>query len=88
VSGLVEAHLPALDALRAGSKAETFNRDWGRRLSVREIVATVERVAGCKLPTRAAPRRAADPPALVANPAMLKKRSTGTPIMTMAKRSY
>jgi UDP-glucose 4-epimerase len=73
VSDLVAAHLLALDALRAGCKAATFNCGYGRGLSVREIIATVERVAGRTLAVRESPRRPGDPPALVADCAKLRK---------------
>jgi len=73
VSDLVAAHLLALDAMRAGLKAATFNCGYGRGLSVREIIDTMERVSGRTLPVREAPRRAGDPPALVADSARLKK---------------
>ncbi len=73
VSDLVEAHLLALDALRGGCKAATFNCGYGRGLSVREIIATVERVTGRKLPVRESPRRAGDPPMLVADSTAIQK---------------
>jgi UDP-glucose 4-epimerase len=36
---------------------------------VREVLAAIKQVTGLEIPTRLAPRRAGDPPALVANPA-------------------
>src|SRR6202035_664358 len=37
VSDLVDAHLLALDALRAGARPDTFNCGYGHGLSVREV---------------------------------------------------
>jgi UDP-glucose 4-epimerase len=72
VSDLIAAHLLALDALRGGLKAEVFNCGYGRGLSVREIVAAMERAAGRKIPAKASPRRAGDTPMLVADSGKLK----------------
>jgi UDP-glucose 4-epimerase len=72
VTDLVEAHLLALDALRGGASSSTFNCGYGQGASVREVVATVEQVIGRKLPVREGPRRAGDPPALIADPAKIK----------------
>jgi UDP-glucose 4-epimerase len=65
VEDLAEAHLLALEHLQAG-KALCYNLGIGRGYSVREVIATVEEVSGKKVPTKEAPRRAGDPPALVA----------------------
>ena len=79
VSDLIAAHLLALDALRAGSKPEVFNCGYGRGLSVREIISAVERAAKVKLPVKEAPRRAGDPPMLVADSSKLQKTLGWTP---------
>ena len=73
VSDLVAVHLLALDALRAGTRAATFNCGYGRGLTVREIVGSMERAAGCKLPVREAPRRAGDPHMIIADSSRLAK---------------
>ena len=72
VSDLVEAHLLALDALRAGAGPSTFNCGYGHGASVREVIGTVEQVIGRKLPVREGPRRAGDPPELIADPTRIK----------------
>ncbi len=72
VSDLIAAHLLALDALREGTKADVFNCGYGRGASVREVIASVERVIGCKLPVRESPRRPGDPPTLIADATKLK----------------
>jgi len=79
VTDLVAAHLLALDALRGGAKSATFNCGYGRGLSVRDIVNAVERVSGRKLTIREAPRRAGDPPMLVADSTKLKQTCNWKP---------
>ena len=45
---------------------EIFNLGTGTGFSVREVIAAAEQVTGLKVPVVEAPRRAGDPPALVA----------------------
>jgi UDP-glucose 4-epimerase len=66
VEDLADAHLKALDYLRQGSESATLNCGYGHGYSVREVLATVERLNGRPLPTIESPRRAGDPPSLVA----------------------
>jgi UDP-glucose 4-epimerase len=66
VDDLARAHLSALDYLRAGGPSLTANCGYGHGYSVREILSSVEKVAGVKLDVREEPRRAGDPPSLVA----------------------
>ena len=66
VEDLARAHLSALDYLRAGGASLTANCGYGHGYSVREIISSVEKVAGVKLAVREEPRRAGDPPSLVA----------------------
>lgn len=73
VTDLAAAHLLALEALRAGAPSTSYNCGYGRGLSVREVVATVERVIGRKLPVREAARRPGDPPTLIADPSRIKR---------------
>jgi UDP-glucose 4-epimerase len=79
VSDLIAAHLLALDALRNDSKPDVFNCGYGRGLSVREIITAVERAAGLKLAVKESPRRAGDPPILVADSSKLKRTLNWTP---------
>jgi UDP-glucose 4-epimerase len=72
VSDLVDAHLLALDALRRGAASSTFNCGYGHGASVREVVATVEGIIGRNLPVQEGPRRAGDPPTLIADPTRIK----------------
>jgi len=66
VDDLARAHLSALDYLRAGGQSLTANCGYGHGYSVREILSSVEKVSGVKLDVREEPRRAGDPPSLVA----------------------
>jgi UDP-glucose 4-epimerase len=66
VDDLARAHLSALDYLRGGGASLTANCGYGHGYSVREIISSVEKIAGVKLNVREEPRRAGDPPSLVA----------------------
>jgi UDP-glucose 4-epimerase len=66
VEDLATAHLNALDYLRAGGASLTANCGYGHGYSVREVLSSVEKIAGVKLDIREEPRRAGDPPALIA----------------------
>ena len=72
VCDLADAHLLALDALRAGGEPARYNCGYGHGCSVREVIDTVEAVVGRKLPVREQPRRPGDPPSLIADPTRLK----------------
>jgi UDP-glucose 4-epimerase len=66
VADLADAHLLALNHLEAGGGDLTLNCGYGRGHSVREVLETTGRLLGRSLPTRIAPRRPGDPPALIA----------------------
>ena len=66
VADLATAHLNALDYLRAGGPSLTANVGYGQGYSVREVLDSVEKIAGLKLDVREEPRRAGDPPSLIA----------------------
>lgn len=72
VSDLIDAHLLALQSLRDGGASNIYNCGYGRGTSVREIIEALEAVTGRSVPFREQPRRAGDPPMLVANPSRLK----------------
>jgi UDP-glucose 4-epimerase len=65
VIDLVDAHLLALDRLDRTLGA--FNLGSRGGFSVRQIVEAVQRVTGRELPLAEAPRRAGDPPVLIAD---------------------
>ncbi|MGH8137917.1 MAG: UDP-glucose 4-epimerase GalE [Steroidobacteraceae bacterium] len=66
VEDLATAHLDALAYLRAGGAPLVLNVGYGHGYSVREVLTSVERVAGRPLTVREEPRRPGDPPSLVA----------------------
>ena len=66
VEDLATAHLNALDYLRAGGSSLVANVGYGHGYSVREVLSSVEKIAGLKLDVREEPRRAGDPPSLIA----------------------
>ncbi len=66
VEDLATAHLDALQYLRGGGASTTLNVGYGHGYSVRQVLASVERVSGKRLTVHEQPRRAGDPPALVA----------------------
>lgn len=66
VSDLAAAHLSALDYLRAGGRSTLLNCGYGHGFSVRQVVDAVERVSAQKLKVIEQPRRAGDPPTLIA----------------------
>jgi UDP-glucose 4-epimerase len=66
VEDLATAHLDALSYLRSGGSSLVLNVGYGHGYSVRQVLESVERVAGHPLTIREEPRRQGDPPALVA----------------------
>jgi UDP-glucose 4-epimerase len=66
VEDLATAHVDALEYLRNGGKSTTLNCGYGHGYSVREVLAAVERANGEPLNITEEPRRAGDPPELVA----------------------
>ena len=70
VDDLAEAHLLALEKLTAGSDLK-YNLGSGQGYSVREVIRAAEAVAGKAIPVKGGPRRAGDPPVLVASSAKI-----------------
>jgi UDP-arabinose 4-epimerase len=68
VMDLADAHVAALRHLIGGGDSAALNLGRGRGSSVREVIAAVENVTGRKVPSREEPRRAGDPPVLIADP--------------------
>ncbi|WP_405242400.1 UDP-glucose 4-epimerase GalE [Lentisalinibacter salinarum] len=66
VEDLARAHLDALTYLRAGGDSRVLNCGYGHGYSVREVLDAVQRAAGHAIEIREEPRRAGDPPSLVA----------------------
>jgi UDP-glucose-4-epimerase GalE len=68
VVDLVDAHVRALEHLMSGGASAALNLGTGAGVTVREIISAVERVTGRTLRPKESPRRAGDPPSLVADP--------------------
>lgn len=66
VEDLASVHLAALDYLRNGGESTTLNCGYGHGYSVREVLDAVQRVHGKALNIKEEPRRAGDPPQLIA----------------------
>lgn len=71
VSDLAQAHVHALTALggRAEAKARAFNLGTGTGYTVQEVIDAAGRITGRAIPVAQGPRRAGDPPTLVADAA-------------------
>jgi UDP-glucose 4-epimerase len=67
VLDLAEAHLAALDYLTRGGESGAFNLGTGHGHSVREVIDAAARVTKREIPVVKGPRRAGDPPVLVAS---------------------
>ncbi len=63
IADLAQAHMLALQPGKSG----VFNLGNGEGFSVREVIATCERISGAKIPVLEQPRRPGDPPRLVAS---------------------
>ena len=68
VKDLAEAHISALDYMKAGATSETvFNVGTGTGASVREVIDTIAEATGRDIVAEMGERRAGDPPTLVAD---------------------
>jgi UDP-arabinose 4-epimerase len=59
---IADAHVRALKHLLRGGESCALNLANARGYSVKEVIATVERVCGCSVRTEIAPRGSGDPP--------------------------
>lgn len=73
IMDLINAHLLALDYLRAGNDSDIFNLGNGRGFSVKEIIDTSEKVTGLNIKRETGSRRPGDPAVLVASSDKIKK---------------
>lgn len=73
VEDLAEAHILAMEKLSPGESIFA-NLGTGRGFSVKEIIATAEKVTGKKVPVTFGPRRPGDAIALYADPSYAKQR--------------
>jgi UDP-arabinose 4-epimerase len=70
VSDLASVHVLALEHLIRGKNSLSVNVGTGHGCSVREVIKAVESAIMREVPTRECPRRAGDPPVLVAKSAL------------------
>lgn len=79
VEDLASAHLDALSYLRNGGEPTILNCGYGHGYSVRDVLSAVERANGEKLIITEEPRRAGDPPELIAIADRVRKTLGWTP---------
>jgi UDP-glucose 4-epimerase len=79
VEDLASAHLRALDYLRGNGASATVNCGYGHGYSVREVISMVNLLNGQPLKTFEEPRRAGDPPSLIAKAQRVRELLGWTP---------
>lgn len=83
VQDLANAHVLAVEALHAGKiTAATYNVGLGHGFSVREVLDAVDEVIDTPLKREMAPRRAGDPPRLVADARRIRQELGFSPQFT------
>lgn len=70
---LCDAHMLALQHLTNGGESRAYNLGNGQGYSVKEVIQVAERISGKRIPVKYGPRRAGDPPRLVANASKIHK---------------
>jgi len=79
VADLADAHVKALEAIASTGTSRIYNLGTGHPHSVREVIDTVERVTGHKIPWTLAPRREGDPAVLYAASGKAQRELKWTP---------
>jgi UDP-glucose 4-epimerase len=79
VTDLARAHSAALKHLRNGGPSDVFNCGYGRGTSVLELIEAVKRNSGKPLNVEMSPRRAGDPPQIVAASTKIRAALGWTP---------
>jgi UDP-arabinose 4-epimerase len=82
VSDLAKAHVLALKGLEQGLTHRAYNLGNGLGYSVREVIASVERVTGLAVPVRLGDRRPGDPARLISNSTRAASELHWTPQIT------
>lgn len=80
VSDLARAHIAAVESLVNGGDSKKYNVGTGHGYSVREVLQAVEAVTGKPVPYQFGPRRAGDPPTLVADSTRLQAELGWKPV--------
>jgi UDP-glucose-4-epimerase GalE len=73
VNDLATAHVKALERLAGGSESFAVNLGTGTGCSVQQVISAIEQATGKKVQRKLGPRRAGDPPELVADPRKAEK---------------
>ncbi|MFT6509697.1 MAG: UDP-glucose 4-epimerase [Parvibaculaceae bacterium] len=73
VADLIGAHMKALGYLKEGGDSLIANCGYGHGYSVKEVIASVERVSGVSLDVKLGPPRDGDPAELVADSSLARK---------------
>ena len=76
---LADAHVRAIERLLGGGESLAANLGTGDGVTVKELLAAIERVTGRKVPAAPAPRRDGDAPALLADNALAKRELGWSP---------
>lgn len=79
VSDLASAHLSALDYLRGGGESTLVNCGYGQGYSVKQVIDSVSKLNGKAINVIEEPRRAGDPPALIAAVGKIRETLDWTP---------
>ncbi|GGZ67018.1 UDP-glucose 4-epimerase GalE [Lysobacter xinjiangensis] len=79
VLDLADAHLRALDWMDREPGAHRFNLGNGNGFSVLQVIEAARKVTGRDIPYEIGPRRAGDPPVLVASSAQAREKLGWTP---------
>jgi len=73
VTDLADAHVLALQHLEKGGESIALNLGSGKGDSVLEVIHAAETVTGRPVRHKVGPRRAGDPPVLVADPSLAQR---------------
>jgi UDP-glucose 4-epimerase len=77
VADLAQAHILALKAI--DEKSRVYNLGNGKGFSVEEVVETARQITGHPIPTKIGPRRAGDPPILIASSEKIRRELNWQP---------
>jgi UDP-arabinose 4-epimerase len=92
VSDLATAHVKALVRLLAGAESAKVNLGTGRGHSIRDVISAVEAVSRRAVPVIKGPRRAGDPPVLIADPqfaqSLLGWRPLASDLQTIVRTAW
>ncbi|MCX5807684.1 MAG: UDP-glucose 4-epimerase GalE [Proteobacteria bacterium] len=79
VNDLADAHIRALSYLMDTGRTGQMNCGYGHGFSVNDVVGIAKKITGIDFPVENSPRRAGDPPALVADSSRLRSTTGWAP---------